>query len=300
MQLDNAGSYSVRVTNTFGAVTSQVATLTVVASTPQTLLNVNFAGSTPVKVGFAGTGQTSNDFWNIYYAPWQSFAGLSNLTMADGTATTVGLTVQNGAGHWGFTHPDPMYNCYCYSQNRGDITLTVTNLPSGQYDFYLYGHGDIGRANTVFQVLVGGADYGNRPTTNSTSLSTNFVEGAQYVVYRSVSVTNGGAPVTIKAHPGSTGDAMLNGMQISSAAAVGQVQAQRAEIKVVVPSGSAGSTMQLQVRGAPSRVYVIQASTNLINWVTIGLGATDTDGNVEFTDPNAANQPLRFYRTVGQ
>jgi hypothetical protein len=298
---NDSGAYDVVVTNNFGAVTSQVAMLTVRFQTSGTLLNVNFAGSTPVKVGFAGTGQTSNDFWNIYYAPWQSFAGLSNLAMADGTPTTVGLTVQNGAGHWGFTHPDPMYDCYCYSQDHGDITLTVTNLPSGQYDLYLYGHGNIDRANTAFQVLVGGADYGNRPTgTNSTALTTNWLEGAQYVVYRSVAVTNGGAPVTIKAHPGSTGDAMLNGMQISSAAAVGQPQTQRAELKVVVPSGSAGSTTQLEVRGAPNRVYVIQASTNLMDWVTIGLGATDADGNVEFTDPDAANQPLRFYRTVGQ
>ena len=76
------------------------------------------------------------------------------------------------------------------------------------------------------------------------------MEGAQYVVYRSVAVTNGGAPVTIKAHPGSSGYALLNGMQISSAAAGGQVQAQAAQIKAVVPSGSAGSTMQLG-SGAP-------------------------------------------------
>ena len=158
---NDAGAYDVVVTNTFGAVTSRVATLTVRVQTSQTLLNVNFAAYSQVKVGFAGTGQTANDFWNNYTAPFQSFAWLSNLTMADGTPTTVGLTVQNGAGHWGFTHPDLMYNCYCYSQNNGDIILTVTNLPSGQYDFYLYGHAGDPIANTVFELLVGGADYGN-------------------------------------------------------------------------------------------------------------------------------------------
>ena len=89
-------------------------------------------------------------------------------------------------------------------------------------------------------------------------------------------------------------------MQISWVAAAGQVQAQAAQITSVVPSGSAGSAMQLQVQGAPSRVYVIQASTNLINWMTLGLGVTDPNGNVAFTDPYAANQPLRFYRAVGQ
>ena len=115
-----------------------------------------------------------------------------------------------------------------------------------------------------------------------------------------VAAVGGGAPVTVKAHPGSSGYALLNGMQISAAAAVGQVQAQRASIAAVVTSGVAGSTTQLQVRGAPSRGYLIQASTNLIDWETIGPCATDPDGNVEFTDPNAANQPRRFYRAVEQ
>ena len=269
--------------------------------TSGTLLNVNFAAYTQVKVGFAGTGQTATDFWNNYTAPFQSRASLSNLTMADGTPTTVGLTVQNGAGHWAFTHPDLMYNCYCYSQNNGDITVTVTNLPSGQYDFYFYGHGNIDRANTVFQVLVGGADYGNRPTgTNSDSLSTNWLEGAQYVVYRNVAVTNGGVPVTIVAHPGSSGYALLNGMQISLAAAGAQVQAQPAQVVVIAPSGSTGATMQLEIRGAPGRVYAIQASTNVTDWVTIGLCVPDTGGSVRFTDPDADKYPTRLYRVVGR
>ncbi|MEI7938094.1 MAG: LamG-like jellyroll fold domain-containing protein [Verrucomicrobiota bacterium] len=269
--------------------------------TPPTLLNVNFAAYSKVKVGFAGTGQTATDFWNNYTAPFQSLASLSNLTMADGTPTTVGLTVQNGAGHWAFTHPDLMYNCYCYSQNHGDITVTVTNLPSGQYDFYLYGHAGDAIANTVFQVLVGGTNYGNRPTaTSSDAASTNFVEGAQYVVYRNVAVTNGGAPVTIKAHPGSTGDALLNGMQISLATAGAQAQAQPAQVAVVAPSGSVGATMQLEVRGAPGRVYAIQASSNVTDWVTIGLCVTDTDGSVRFIDPDADKYPTRLYRVVGR
>jgi hypothetical protein len=215
---NDAGTYDVVITNSFGAVTSQVATLTVRVPTSQMLLNVNFAAYTQVKLGFAATGQTPSDFWNNYTAPFQAFAWLSNLAMADGTPTTVGLTVQNGAGHWGFTHPDLMYNCFCYSQDNGDIILTVTNLPSGGYDFYLYGHSGAANGNTVFQLLVDGANYGNLPTgTHADSLSTNWVEGAQYVVYRNVAVTNGGAPVTIKAHPGLSGYALLNGMQIALA-----------------------------------------------------------------------------------
>jgi len=186
------------------------------SSHAQTLVNVNFAAYQQVKVGFAGTGQNANDFWNTYTAPFQPLAGLSNLKTAAGTMTGIGLTVQNGAGHWDFTHPDLMYDTYCYSQDKGDITLTVTNLPSGRWDIYLYGHGGSSEANTTFQVLVDGNDYGNQSTTTNSSYAlVNFVEGAQYVVFRNVSVTNDGAPLTVKAHPGLSGNAHLNGLQMA-------------------------------------------------------------------------------------
>ena len=90
------------------------------------------------------------------------------------------------------------------------------------------------------------------------------------------------------------------GSMLSSDATLTVVQVQRAEIKFVVPAGSASSTVRLEIRGAPNRVYVIEASTNLMDWVTIGLGATDTGGNVKFTDPNEANPPVQFYRAVEQ
>src|SRR5262245_24983508 len=185
----------------------------------QTLLNVNFAAYDRVKVGFAATGLGTNDFWNKYTAPFQSFAALSDLALADGTVTTVGLTVQNGAGDTGFTHPDLMYQSCCYAQDLGDITLTVTNLPSGQYDIYVYGHAGDNTANSVFQTLVGSNDFGNKSTaTNSTWSLTNWVEGSQYVAYRSIQITNGGAPLVVKSHPGISGYTYLNGIQILSTA----------------------------------------------------------------------------------
>ena len=60
-----------------------------------------------------------------------------------------------------------MYNCYCYSQDNGDIILTVTNLPSGQYDFYLYGHAGAATQTPCFNSWLGGADYGNKATTTN-------------------------------------------------------------------------------------------------------------------------------------
>jgi hypothetical protein len=59
-------------------------------------------------------------------------------------------------------------------------------------------------------------------------------------------------------------------------------------------------TTRLEFVGNNSKSYRIEASTDLVNWVPVGTCAADGEGNVEFTDPNAAKQPLRFYRAVEQ
>jgi hypothetical protein len=110
---------------------------------------------------------------------------------------------------------------------------------------------------------------------------------AQYVVFRNVAVTNRGAPVTVKVHPGLDGYAQLNGMQIAQAS--------------LAPVGSAGGRMNVQLFGKDaSRTYVIQASTNLVDWATVGSAIADGAGNVSFTDPDSDKHPARFYRAVEQ
>jgi len=214
------------------------------AALQPTLVNVNFAATNPIEVGFAATGLSANDYWNGFTKPYQAFAGLGNLKAADGTPTAIGMTVRNGAGNWYFNYPgvDVMYGTYCYAQDLGDVTVTVTNLPGGQYDFYLYGHGGADNANTLFELRVGENGYGLRSTATNSDWSlthwaepapgrrglqqdapgknvTHWVEGAQYVVYRRVAVAGGGAPVTIIAHPGLSGYTHINGMQIARSTA---------------------------------------------------------------------------------
>ena len=214
------------------------------AALQPTLVNINFAATNPIEVGFAATGLSANDYWNGFTKPYQAFAGLGNLKAADGTPTAIGMTVRNGAGNWYFNYPgvDVMYGTYCYAQDLGDVTVTVTNLPGGQYDFYLYGHGGADNANTLFELRVGENGYGLRSTATNSDWSlthwaepapgrrglqqdapgknvTHWVEGAQYVVYRRVAVAGGGAPVTIIAHPGLSGYTHINGMQIARSTA---------------------------------------------------------------------------------
>ena len=50
--------------------------------------------------------------------------------------------------------------------------------------------------------------------------------------------------------------------------------------------------LQFQFAGVAGRTYVIEASTNLLNWQTIGTNASP----VNFTTPLGATEPYRFFR----
>jgi hypothetical protein len=58
-------------------------------------------------------------------------------------------------------------------------------------------------------------------------------------------------------------------------------------------------TIQLQVSGLAGRSYILQASTNLSNWISL---VTNRPVAAPFylTDPAAANFPYRFYRIIQQ
>ena len=57
----------------------------------------------------------------------------------------------------------------------------------------------------------------------------------------------------------------------------------------------AGGAFQFQLSGGSGLNYSIWASTNLVNWTVIGTG-TFGGAPVTFTDTDAGNYPIRFYR----
>jgi hypothetical protein len=109
-----------------------------------------------------------------------------------------------------------MYNYYLYPLGPGNITVVVTNLPSGSYDFYLYGHGNQDNQNAVFQLSSGSANYGPSATASSGTAwqSSTWQVGRQYVLFSNVPVA-ANQPVTITSLPDSVGLALIAGMQIA-------------------------------------------------------------------------------------
>src|SRR5881409_3084753 len=101
----------------------------------QTLINVDFGvGTQSGKIGPAATGQSTNDFWNLYrhyepkFTPRMALVSdgtLKGLKQADGSATGVSISVSNAPGVWGNASGDAMYDSYIFSQNGSNVTVTV-------------------------------------------------------------------------------------------------------------------------------------------------------------------------------
>ncbi|HXP63796.1 MAG TPA: hypothetical protein VN829_25035 [Dongiaceae bacterium] len=182
------------------------------------LLNIDFGGVAGSKVGPAAAGRGTNDYWNPWYYPYNSSVTLTNLAWADSSRSTVGATVQNAPGDWANGAADPMMNTYMYAnQYTGNITITLTNLPSGTWDFYLYGHGPTAD-NSIFYVGTNGPlATTTSSTTWSNGLPANWTNGQQYVLFSSVPVTNG-RPVVITVTPDSLGYSLICGLQAECAA----------------------------------------------------------------------------------
>jgi hypothetical protein len=180
------------------------------------LIDIDFdAGSGPsAKKGFAATGQTTNDFWNFYTRDdgaggWRTSGAITNLAYVDHKASSVGLTVNNAPGAWNNGSSDPMYGGYIYPLSGTNATFTLTNLPAGNYNFYLYSQ------DGNYDLTVGGSFIGNR-TTSDMPLSSDppiWQSGVQYGLFSNISVSSGQS-VVVTVKPGVAGYAILAGMQI--------------------------------------------------------------------------------------
>ncbi|MCF7708542.1 MAG: type II secretion system GspH family protein [Verrucomicrobia bacterium] len=196
----------------------------------QLLLNVDFGvGAESRKKGFAATGITTNDVWNIHshytprFVPGMALrhdATSSNLVYSDGAPSSVTVSVENAPGAWGNSSGDPMYDTYLYSMNGSNIVVYVKGLPPGNYHFYLYGHADkdvTAEQNSVFTLTSGTNTFGPLALAGSSrwDASQPYREDRQFIVFRNVHVTQK-KDVEIEVAAGANGVPVLNGLQVSS------------------------------------------------------------------------------------
>lgn len=186
------------------------------------LFNVRFGtkDSEPI-VGPAAYGESGTDFWNHYSRDeinggFRVLGSVAPLLNGVGAVTGAGLSIANAPGAWTTGHPNPLMAVYLYPLG-GDprVTITVTNLPTGAYDLYLYGHGaPSDNLNTAFLVTSGEMTYGIRTTsTDPAWRQRSWVEGMQFVRFPNVFVSSGQL-LTVLADSAAGPIPSVNGIQL--------------------------------------------------------------------------------------
>ena len=220
VQLSDSGDYSFTVSNHHGSASS-VAGHVLVNDLPRNfLLNIDFGAFPGAKWGGAAIGLGQEDYWNAYSFPWAATAAIPNLVLSDGTVSATGLIVSGAPGALGSSAADPMYSSYIYN-SVGEISVTITNLWPGSYDLYIYGHGpatsfpNLSAANGVYTVSAGSVNYGTNANVSGAGWdSAMWQEGIQFVIFRSVQITDTSQPLTIIVHPGDANYALISGLQL--------------------------------------------------------------------------------------
>ncbi len=168
-------------------------------------------GAPETEIGFAAVGASSTDVWNKCATNNTTY---TSLLWSDNTGSATSITLSNAPGNWGNPVSDIMYSGYVYN-GGGVITLTISNLASGNYNFYLYGHGAANGQDGIYALVSGSLNYGTNSTAND-SYSWNssvWEQGEQYVVCLEVSVSSN-SPVVISVLADSPGYSVINGLQI--------------------------------------------------------------------------------------
>ena len=109
----------------------------------------------------------------------------------------------------------------------------------------------------------------------------NLPEGATLII--------GGAQFQITYHGGDGNDVVLTQITPITPPQLGAVQK--------LPNGS----IQITATGLPNTTYHVQATDSLmppVQWLDIGTATSDGQGGIQFTDPDAPNHSVRFYRLV--
>jgi hypothetical protein len=159
------------------------------------VINFDVPGGVSGAANYAGQGAYSDaghDYWNLVVG---GGTAVSN-KLSDGiTPTPVTLTSQMG-GAYGTqgAQGTPAALQQPYHYNSGvRRTNTLSYVPAGTYNLYLYGINNTGTRGTTFTVSTSAMSPITQVTSNTPASLNNFILGADYVVFSNVVLTVPGA-----------------------------------------------------------------------------------------------------------
>ncbi|MDB6017904.1 MAG: hypothetical protein JWR19_2393 [Pedosphaera sp.] len=275
-QSTDAGTYSVKVSNAGGSVTSSPASLTVLAppgitSQPQNQAVVQGQGASFSVAASSSAAMTYQ---------WR-FNG-TNLSGAISSTLTLTNLQPNQIGNYAAL----VANSYG-SVTSAVATLTVYVAPSIQTQPQ---NQAISRGQS-FTLSV--APNGSAPFSYQWNLNNSPVAGAT-----ASSLTLSNAQMNAA---GSYSVVVTNiGGSITSAVATVSVTLPNTSLSVSTNGANAGMNsngFNLELSVPVGITYVVQASTNWVDWTPIATN-TASSATIAFTDPAAANYSRRFYRVM--
>lgn len=157
-------------------------------------------------------------------------------------------------------------------QNGGTAVITATAVSLTKMNFYWYfNNHPVPTTNTTVVTLLG-----------VSTLTVKNVSPANEGVY-SLRITNA-----------------VGGVVSSNAALIVLTSVVSNVVNILsAGTGMTADGFQIHLSGPAGSNCVIQASTDLKNWVSISTNAAP-DGNVSYTDTAAKNLPFRYYRAKTQ
>ena len=207
--------FSFNVTDSQGSSwTRQFAFLVSAGTPPVSAVQINVdCGSGAVHASTAAAPLVGR-VWNNIAAQSTSSHTLNNVIGANGTPTTCDVTVSSSGATikaWNETtlgnpNPSALMSDYLYGNA---YTVTVTDLPPGSYQLYVYAHGDAvaqGSTVTVHADNGGGSATAGTTGIEYRNLSTAGAEGYSYLKFQPVVGASGTLVFTASAY--------LNGFQL--------------------------------------------------------------------------------------
>ena len=279
----DTGNYTVVAANEGGAVTSEVAVLTVVIPPSFTVQPTNQAVNAGDDVGLysVATGVPEPTY------QWQLYG--TNLPGQTGSSLTLGNLQTGGAGDY----------TVVAANLGGSVTSEVAVLT-------VLASAPVITAQPQSRLALLGQDVTITVTAKGTAplsyqwqcAGTNLMTGGRY------SGVNGTVLALNYARTNDTGGySVIVGNDYDS------VTSEVAVLTVLVPPppviqltdgtlGVVAGQFGLNVIGWTGQVVSVEASTNLLNWLPVWTNTLDT-GMLRFSDPSAATLPGRFYRARG-
>ena len=259
VQITNSGSYAVVVTNAFGRATSTGASLVVANLATATAQNFGF------EIPSLGTGGYQ---YNPSGASW-TFLNNSGIS-------------GNASGFTSANPNTPEGTQVAFLQGAGSSISQSIAFPAGSYQvaFLAAQRANYPQVAQTFNVTLDGQEIGSFAPPQS---ATNYA----FYTTSSFSVTNGNHTLAFVGTDtnGSFDTIFLDDVQVIFTP----------PLQLAAAGYSAGNTFQLAVYGQIGQECTLQASTNLVNWVSI-LNFTCTNSPMYVADPAARNYSRRYYR----